>query len=133
MCRYVWDGKVAASGINPHPYPLDTVEPSSPRDPNWRLINDKELGTGYPPLMELLSEFLYLSFRSVPSYKVTFFLFDLATICAIFWVLKELKLDVRNLLIYAWAPLPIIKISQMSHNNSMAAFLVLLFFLLLLR
>jgi alpha-1,6-mannosyltransferase len=132
MYRYIWDGKVAASGINPYLYNPNATELSSLRDANWQLVNHKELRTGYPPLMEMLFEVLYLTFRSALSYKITFFLFDLGTIATICLILKELKLDMRNVAFYAWAPLPIIEISQTGHNVSVAIFFVLLSFLLLL-
>jgi alpha-1,6-mannosyltransferase len=131
--RYIWDGKVAANGINPFMYAPDATELARLRDSNWWLINHKYLKTGYPPLMELIFEFLYIAFRSVLSYKVTFFLFDLGTIIVILSLLKELKLDIRNLIVYAWAPLPIVEISQTGHNDSVAVFFVLLAFLLMAR
>jgi alpha-1,6-mannosyltransferase len=131
--RYIWDGKVAANGINPYLYRPNATELTPLRDANWELVNHKELRTGYPPLMEMLFEMLYLTFQTLWSYKITFFLFDLATIATICFILKELKLDLKNSLIYAWAPLPIVEISQTGHNDSLAVFLVLLSFLLLLR
>jgi hypothetical protein len=131
--RYIWDGKVAANGINPYLYRPNATELVPLRDTNWGLVNHKELLTGYPPLMEMLFEALYLTLRSIWSYKITFFIFDLATITIICLILRELKLDLKNALIYAWAPLPIVEISQTGHNDSVAVFLVLLSFLLLLR
>ena len=131
--RYMWDGKVAANGINPYLYWPNATELVRLRDANWELVNHKELRTGYPPLMEMLFEALYLAFRSILSYKITFFLFDLATIGTICLILRELKLELKNALIYAWAPLPIVEITQSGHNDSAAIFLVLVSFLLLLR
>ncbi len=131
--RYIWDGKVAAGGINPYLYRPNATELSWLRDANWQSVNHKELLTGYPPLMEMLFEGLYVTFQSLLSYKVTFFLFDLSTIATICLILKELKLDLRNSLVYAWAPLVIVEISQTGHNDSVAVFLALMSFLLLLR
>ena len=131
--RYPWDGKVAASGMNPYVYRPNATELTALRDANWELVNHKELRTGYPPLMEMLFETLYLTFPSVMSYKIVFFLFDLATIATACFILKELKLDLTNAVVYAWAPLPIVEISQTGHNVSVAVFFVLLSFLLLLR
>lgn len=133
LYRYLWDGKVAANGINPYLYWPNATELVRLRDANWQLVNHKELRTGYPPLMEMLFEALYLAFGSILSYKITFFLFDLAAIATICLILRELKLELKNALIYAWAPLPIVEITQSGHNDSVAVFLVLLSFLLLLR
>jgi alpha-1,6-mannosyltransferase len=131
--RYIWDGKVAANGINPFMYPPDANELAGLRDSSWILINHKFLKTGYPPLLELLFEFLYITFNSVMSYKVTFFLLDLGTIIVLYMLLRELKLDARNVIVYAWAPLPIVEISQTGHNDSLVVFFVLLAFLLMAR
>jgi alpha-1,6-mannosyltransferase len=131
--RYIWDGKVAANGINPFIYPPQAPQLASLRDTNWAMINHKELTTGYPPLMEALFELLYVVYASVATYKITFFLFDVGTIIVLLFLLKELKLDVRNLIIYAWAPLSVVEISQTGHNESVVIFFVLLAFLLMFR
>jgi alpha-1,6-mannosyltransferase len=131
--RYIWDGKVAANGINPFMYTPDANELAGLRDSNWVLINHKYLKTGYPPLMEVLFEFLYIAFGTVLSYKVTFFLFDLGAIIVLYMLLRELKLDARNSIVYAWAPLPIVEISQSGHSDSVVVFFVLLAFLLMAR
>lgn len=133
MYRYIWDGKVAANGINPFIYTPDAPALAHLRDSNWEFINHKYLRTGYPPLTELLFEFLYVAFRSIVSYKITFFVFDLGTISVLLLILKELKLDVRNLIVYAWAPLPIVEIVQSGHNDSVAVFFVFLSFFMMAR
>jgi alpha-1,6-mannosyltransferase len=133
MYRYVWDGKVSANGINPYLYPPDAPQLSSLRDSNWELVNQKNVRTAYPPLMEMLFTFLYVLTKSAVDYKLTFLLFDLATVGVIFRILATLGLDSRNLILYAWAPLPIVEISQTGHNDSVAIFLVLLSLLLLLQ
>jgi alpha-1,6-mannosyltransferase len=131
--RYIWDGKVAANGINPFMYPPDSDVLARLRDASWTSINLKYLKTGYPPLLELLFELLYIAFGSILGYKIAFCAFDLGTIIVLFLLLKELKFDTRNLIVYAWAPLPIVEISQSGHNDSVVAFFVLLAFLLMTR
>lgn len=131
--RYVWDGRVAANGINPYLYPPQAPQLSSLRDANWGLINHQYLKTGYPPLMEALFELLYVAFNTLISYKATFSIFDIGTIVVLLLLLKELKLDTRNIIIYAWAPLPIVEIAQTGHNDSVAVFFVFLSFLLMAR
>ncbi len=133
MYRYVWDGKVTANGINPYLYPPDAPELSFLRDSNWNLVNHKDLRTGYPPLMEMLFTFLYVSTQNAFSYKLTYSLLDIATIFVLYRILTTLKIDSRNLIVYGWAPLPIVEISQTGHNDALAVFLVLLSILLLLR
>jgi hypothetical protein len=133
MYRYIWDGKIASNGINPFVYPPDAPELAFLRDSNWWMVNHKYLLTGYPPLMEILFELLYILFRTLFAYKITFFIFDLATIGVILLILRELKLDQRYLAIYAWAPLPVFEVTQTGHNDSLAVFLLFLSFLFLIR
>ena len=133
MYRYYWDGMVAANGINPYVYSPDATELSWLRDANWELVNHKYLKTGYPPLMELFFELLYVSFHSMQSYKISFFLFDIGTILIILLMLRDLGADIKYLIVYAWAPLPIVEISQTGHNDSMAVFLMMASFFMLLR
>jgi hypothetical protein len=131
--RYIWDGKVSANGINPYIYSPQAPQLAGLRDSNWELINHKDLQTGYPPLMELLFELLYITFASVISYKITFVLFDIGTMIVMLLLLRELKIDVRNLMVYAWAPLSVVEISQTGHNDCIVVFFVLLAFLLMAR
>ena len=131
--RYYWDGKIAANGVNPYLYPPDAPELSSLRDANWELINHKYLKSGYPPLMELFLGLLYVSSHSVQAYKVSFFLLDIGTILAVLLIMRQLSIKDKYLMVYAWAPLPIIEISQTGHNDSLMVFLMIVSFLLLLR
>jgi alpha-1,6-mannosyltransferase len=131
--RYYWDGKVAANGVNPYLYPPDAPELSSLRDANWELINHKYLNSGYPPLMEIFLELIYVSSHLVQTYKLSFFLLDIGTILAILLIMRQLGIKDKYLMVYAWAPLPIVEISQTGHNDSLMVFLMTVSFLLLLR
>ncbi len=51
--RYVWDGRVAAAGINPFMYAPDASELESLRDEViWPGINHKHISTIYPPVAQ---------------------------------------------------------------------------------
>jgi hypothetical protein len=131
--RYYWEGKVVANGFNPYLYSPDAPELTSLRDSIWTLLNLKYVKASYPTFSELLFALVYVMFRSVLGYKVVFFIFDLALILVIYLILRELNLDSTNVIVYAWAPLPIIEVSQTGHNDPLAVLLVFLSFLLLLR
>ena len=133
ILRYYWEGKVIANGFNPYLYPPDAPQLAFLRDPVWGYLNLKYLPASYPPLLELFFAFVYMIFQSVFGYKVVFFIFDLALIGIICLVLRELNLDVKNVIVYAWAPLPIIEVAQSGHNDPLVVFLLFVFFLLFLR
>ena len=52
LYRYLWDGRVASSGINPYRYAPSAPELVHLRDSNWRLINHPDIPTIYPPLAQ---------------------------------------------------------------------------------
>jgi hypothetical protein len=131
--RYYWEGKVIANGFNPYLYSPDAPQLASLRDPAWDVLNLKFLEASYPPFLELLFALVYMLFRSVFGYKVFFFIFDLALVGVICLVLRELHFGRENLIVYAWAPLPIIEVAQTGHNDSVVVLLLFVFFLLFLR
>jgi len=131
--RYYWEGKVVANGFNPYLYSPDAPQLASLRDPIWEVLNLKFLRASYPPLLELLFALVYISFRSVFGYKVVFFIFDLALVWVIYLVLRELSFGRENVIVYAWAPLPIIEVSQTGHNDPVVVLLLFVSFLLFLR
>jgi hypothetical protein len=133
ILRYYWEGKVIANGFNPYLYPPDAPQLAFLRDPVWGYLNLKYLPASYPPLLELFFAFVYIIFQSVFGYKVVFVIFDLALIGMICLVLKELNFDLKNVIVYAWAPLPIIEVAQSGHNDPLVVFLLFVFFLLFLR
>ncbi len=133
LYRYYWEGKVVANGFNPYLYSADSETLHLLRDSAWELVSHKNLSTGYPPFMEMFLGFVYACSQSVFSYKIVFLAFDLASVAVVFMILGELGLARKNVIVYAWAPLPVLEISQTGHNDSVAVFLVLLSFLFLFR
>ncbi len=106
--RYLWDGKVISSGINPYRY--------SPADPSLAPlrsetlpshINFPDMKTIYPPLAEILFYASYaISGESYIGLKILLFMFEMGTILGIFLILKKLHLNRQNILIYVLCPLP---------------------------
>jgi hypothetical protein len=131
--RYYWEGKVIANGFNPYLYPPDAPQLASLRDPVWEVLNLKFLGASYPPLLELIFALIYVAFQSVLSYKVVFSMVDLALVWVIYLVLREFNLGGENVIVYAWAPLPVIEVAQTGHNDPVVVLMLFVFFLLFLR
>lgn len=115
--RYMWDGKVQASGINPYLYP--------PNDKHLeflhtellpKALNFKEMKTIYFPLSQWLFYAGYkLSVESVWGYKLLLFLFELLTLAGLFQLIKKLKIDKKYLLLYVLCPLPIFQFAIDAH------------------
>jgi len=107
--RYVWDGKVLANGINPYEFaPNDTALTKLHSSIIPARVNYPDMKTIYPPLAQL---FFYLSYKiggeSFIGIKLLLFLFDLMTMFGIFLIIKKMKMDYKNILIYVLSPLPL--------------------------
>lgn len=115
--RYVWDGKVQASGINPYEYaPSDQALSFLHTENLPRLVNHAEMKTIYPPLAEIVFYTAYLiGGDSYLGIKLLILIAGLFTLYGLFLILKKLKLDYKNLLVYALCPLPIFEFFTDGH------------------
>ena len=78
--RYVWDGRVQKEGLNPYAYAPAAPQLEHLRDAIYESINNKELPTIYPPMMQVvLMASTFLS-ESVFGLKATFVVIDVALI-----------------------------------------------------
>lgn len=117
--RYVWDGKVAAAGIDPYAFPPAAPELAELRDPLWNGINHKEMSTPYPPLAEALFAVVYrLAPGSAAGMQGAAMLFDLGIIVLLFPLLDRLGMGRWRVLIYAWNPLVLVQFSHSGHFDS---------------
>ena len=127
--RYVWDGKVAAGGINPYARPpndstlshLHTADlPSKINFPHMRTI--------YPPLAQVLFVFSHWVFGdSIAGLKFLLVLADVSSILLLVLVLKRLRLLPEAVWLYAWSPLPILYFGLDGHIDALGIPFLLLF------
>jgi len=128
LYRYVWDGRVQAVGINPYRY--------LPVDPRLALLRDQHVfphinradsaRTIYPPTAELVFGLSALFAPGVAGMKLVMLGCDLTTI---FWLIRLLRLAGRpaeQVLLYAWAPIPVWEFAGNGHVDALAAALVTL-------
>ena len=117
--RYVWDGRVAAAGIDPYRYPPASPELASLRDSLWNGINAKSMVTPYPPLAEGLFALVYrLSPNSLRAMQVMAVVFDLGVMALLLAMLARLRQDLFRVLIYAWNPLVIVQFAHSGHFDA---------------
>jgi hypothetical protein len=115
--RYVWDGRVQREGINPYRYPPSAPELGHLRDPVHEGINNKDISTIYPPMMQMVFAVSTAVSDSILWMKATFVLVDLALIGVLLSVLVAAGLNPMRSLIYAWSPLVIVEIAGSGHND----------------
>ena len=115
--RYVWDGRVQASGINPYRYVPSAAEVSHLRDaaifPN---INRADYAvTIYPPAAQAIFLAMTRLGESVLVMKAGLLAFEAATIALLLALLARLDMTPTRIVAYAWHPLPIWEIAGNGH------------------
>jgi hypothetical protein len=129
--RYVWDGRVAAAGINPYRY--------IPADPHLAPLRDAAIypninranyaHTIYPPTAQLAFLGIERLSDSILGLKLGMLAFDGVSIACLIALLQERGLPATRVLLYAWHPLPIWEFAGTGHVDAIAIALVLLTFL----
>lgn len=137
--RYVWDGKVMMTGVNPYLYPpifaakkatlgsieeehymkLSKLRKESPL--MYKRIGYKSVATIYPPVAQL---FFWLSnklcYDSLIFMKLIFVLVDICVVIAIVFLLNDKGLNPLMSVVYAWSPLVLKEIANSGHYDSLA-------------
>ncbi|HEY8599372.1 MAG TPA: glycosyltransferase 87 family protein, partial [Thermomicrobiales bacterium] len=120
LYRYIWDGKVAAAGIDPYRYAPDAPELAPLRDHLWPPINQKSQHTPYPPAAQAVFALTYrIAPDSVKAQQVVATLADLLVIGALLLLLGRLGLPRERVLLYAWSPTPTLHFAHSAHNDAL--------------
>ena len=131
--RYVWDGRVSASGINPFAhFPNDPQLSSLATADLPAKVNHPEMRSVYPALAQGL---FWLSNRlfgdSVQGMKFLMVCLDALTMGLLLAFLRVSKVSLLPILVYAWSPLPILYFGLDGHIDALGIpFLVLALLLL---
>jgi hypothetical protein len=133
--RYVWDGKVAAHGINPF-----TFAPDDPRLEHLgsedipAKVSFPEMRTIYPPLAQALFLSSHLLFgESVSGLKLLLVLADIGAMGLMVLLLGRLGIQQEYLLLYGWSPLPVMYFGLDGHVDALGILFLFLMLLLLLK
>jgi len=133
--RYLWDGRVAAAGINPYAY--------TPTDPHLAAlatadlpssVNHPELKSVYPALAQGLFLLAHLLFGdSVAGMKLLLVLADCVTLLLLRALVVPRGSPLVPLLLYAWSPLPVLYFGLDGHIDALGILCVVLAISLFLR
>jgi alpha-1,6-mannosyltransferase len=126
--RYLWDGRLAAMGVDPYRYPPNAPELEPFRDSLlYPMINSKPYITAYPPLSQALFRLSYTLFGpAVVPMKALFSLLEFGSLLLMWRLLLLFKASLQPLILMAWNPLFIFEFSHSGHSDSAMIFLVLL-------
>lgn len=123
--RYLWDGKVWASGVDPYLYAPDSFFLEPLRDENHAKIGFPYLRTIYPPLAQALFRLAHgLAPGSATALKALLMTFDAITIALLMLLLSRLGLPRERVLLYAWNPLVIKELANSGHVDAAAVCLL---------
>ena len=122
--RYLWDGRVAASGANPYRLTPNDPDLTGLRDDLWQRTAHRDVATVYPPLALSLFTAASVLPRPLPSYKLTLAAVDLIG-CALLLALARRRGSVVAALAYVWNPLVVIEGAGMGHIDVLGASLVI--------
>jgi len=122
--RYIWDGKLINYGISPYQYPPDASQLVKLRDSNWYLVENNNIISPYPPLLELLNALTYLVSPTVFAFKLLTVVFAIFTVLMLPFFLKKMGYDPRLSAIFAWNPIFILEFGSSAHDDTIAVFLV---------
>ena len=117
--RYVWDGRLVASGFNPYRHAPEAEELMALRDPLWERMPHKEVPTVYPPLA--LAVFTAAVALPVPLVGVKI-LITLLELCGVFFLLRLAAargLPPGRAAWYAWCPLTSLEVAGMGHVDGL--------------
>jgi alpha-1,6-mannosyltransferase len=142
--RYLWDGKVVASGLNPYrvapltvlnqetgPAELQAYSRILVEDDAFALIlsrvNHPAIPTIYPPLAQAVFGLVALvAPGSLVALRLAFLGFDLGICGLIIALLKRLGITPLLVVVYAWSPLVIKESINSAHYDAVPTFFLVL-------
>lgn len=122
MYRYLWDGTVQQAGVNPYLHAPDASELAPLRDRDiWPRIDREDERTIYPGGAQLTFRVARaLGIASPWSWKLLLTIADVGVL-ALLWRLIHARGGIpRDLLLYAWNPLPILAFAGSGHLDALA-------------
>ncbi|HEV8081502.1 MAG TPA: glycosyltransferase 87 family protein, partial [Chitinophagaceae bacterium] len=140
--RFIWDGRLAANGINPFSHlPADIMQMPAITGISKELylqLNSVDHYTIYPPVLQgifwsgakLFPENVY---AAIVFFKCIILLFEVGTLFVMLQILKKLSLPKHLSLLYILNPLVITELTGNAHFDGVMIFFVLLSFLLILK
>jgi hypothetical protein len=121
--RYLWDGRVQAEGTNPYRFPPSSPQLADLRDDEvYGPINRKRAVTIYPPVAQATFRAAHaVGLRTPAGWKVLLLAAEAASMA----LLLALAGRRRDLLLYAWNPVPIIAFGLAGHLDALVVLAVL--------
>jgi hypothetical protein len=126
--RYVWDGKVQATGINPYRYvPADPALASLRDGAIFPRINRAATAvTIYPPVAQLFFLIVTRLGENVTVMRLALVGCEAVSVAIIVLFLRRMNRPVTRVVAYLWHPLPVWEIVNSGHVDALMVALMLL-------
>lgn len=124
--RYLWEGRVVASGHNPFALSPDAPQLEALQDANYEKINHKQLEAIYPPVAQGVFFLGAVLSPTVTMQKLLFVLFDIGTLVLIALLLRRRGRNLNLCVVYGWSPLVIIEFAHSGHMDAVGIFFLIL-------
>ncbi|HEX3554561.1 MAG TPA: hypothetical protein VIA62_15165 [Thermoanaerobaculia bacterium] len=119
VLRYLWDGKVAAAGLNPYALPPAAGGLIPLRDDMWRRLPHTQVPTVYPPLSVAAFSIASRLPFPLPGWKVMVTAADLLACWLLLGVARRLGVPPGRTVWYAWNPLVTLEVAGMGHVDAL--------------
>ncbi|MFW5874065.1 MAG: glycosyltransferase [Verrucomicrobiota bacterium] len=117
--RYLWEGKLVATGISPYAHTADAPEWREHRDAYWEAMNHKDKPTAYPPLALGIFALAGKLWYHPMAFKLGFVLADLATLAGVLALLRRRGMSEAHAGFYALNPLVLVAYAGEAHFDAL--------------
>lgn len=118
--RYLWDGRVLASGGNPYGRAPNDPALTFLRDAWWAGINHKTMPTIYPPLAIATAALARVAGDGVTPLKAAFILLDIGVVAILIRLLHRQGSSPAWAALYAWHPMVVTEVAGSVHLEPLA-------------
>lgn len=124
--RYVWEGEIQNAGFNPFELAPNSYELKHLRNENWKGINHKDIPTIYWPVAQILFRITSAISPSALAFKILAMIFDLGILLLLFFLIKTINGEPKNLILYALNPFTLHWFAGEGHLESVMVFCMVL-------
>lgn len=126
--RYLWEGKVLATGHNPFTTPPNDSSLTNLRDEVYSKVTFKDVPAIYPPLSQLAFVLGYaIKKNNVTALKLIYLLCELITFIFLLKLLYLKKKNLNYIILYAWLPLSIMEYFINAHLDPIGIMFMMMF------
>jgi len=126
--RYLWEGKIAAHGINPYQVPPDASALNQYHSDVWTKVGFKNMTSIYPPLAQVTFLISYIiSGESIWGLKIIYLFCEIITLIFLLKLLRLKKINPAYIILYAWLPIPIMEYFINAHIDAVGIAFFILF------